>query len=293
MNLSPLRRAAVSGAAAAIVALGAGGTLAASTSITLYACFDAYGNVRITDVNTCRLPAGGRLVPIVTAGIAGPTGVQGPIGPTGAVGATGATGEAGPAGATGEAGPTGPSGPAGVPGARGFYSQVAQLFAVHGETNDLLVLCAPGDSVLSGGWTAETSEEAWQDMTIVTSAPSTDQAAPGWNVVALDGNANAQLIDLEVTCARGTHRTYQVWSQQSVTYGISTIGVPCLGQGRAIGGGWNATVAASLNDVKILASFPDIWGQAPAGSAWYLTIDNASHDALGRTFYVVAECAGT
>ena len=62
-----LRRVTVVIAAVAILGLGAGGALAASNPPTLYACFDVYGNVRITDINTCKLSTGGRLVAINTA----------------------------------------------------------------------------------------------------------------------------------------------------------------------------------------------------------------------------------
>jgi hypothetical protein len=90
-----LRRVSVVIAAVAILGLGTGGALAASNPPTLYACYDVSGNVRIADVNTCKLPAGGRLVPINAAGIAGPTGPAGPGGSTGSTGATGATGSTG------------------------------------------------------------------------------------------------------------------------------------------------------------------------------------------------------
>ncbi len=114
-SAGPVRRAAVVGTAVAIVAAGAGGTLAASTPTVLYACYDSYGNVRITDVNTCRLPTGGRLVPINVAGVPGPTG---PTGATGAQGLAGATGAAGAQAVAGPTGPTGPTGPVGPTGPR-------------------------------------------------------------------------------------------------------------------------------------------------------------------------------
>ena len=90
-----LRRIGVVIGAAAIVALGAGGALAASNPPTLYACYDVYGNVRVSDKAMCKLPGGGRLAVINAAGIAGP------VGATGATGLTGSTGLTGPTGATG------------------------------------------------------------------------------------------------------------------------------------------------------------------------------------------------
>jgi hypothetical protein len=87
-----LRRVAVVAGVVAILGLGAGGALAASNPPTLYACFDVYGNVRITDINTCKLSTGGRLVAINAAGVAGPTGPMGATGATGPIGSTGPTG---------------------------------------------------------------------------------------------------------------------------------------------------------------------------------------------------------
>ena len=90
-----LRTLAVGAAVFALVAVAvaAGGTLAASTNPpTLYACYNAYGQVAMGDLNTCKLTGGGRLVSWSTAGVPGPTGPTGPIGPTGAQGAPGVSG---------------------------------------------------------------------------------------------------------------------------------------------------------------------------------------------------------
>jgi hypothetical protein len=86
-----LRRAVVAGAAVALLAVGAGGTLAAS-SPTVYACFNVNGQVAMSTVPQCKLAGGGQLVAITSG--------QGPTGPVG---------PSGPQGATGQAGPTGPS----------------------------------------------------------------------------------------------------------------------------------------------------------------------------------------
>ncbi len=129
----------------ALVAVGAGGALAASTTSTLYACFDAYGNVRMTDLNTCKLPSGGRLVAITTSGATGPTGPRGAIGPTGATGLTGPAGatglageigETGPAGPTGDTGPTGPAGEMGPTGGMGPTGPTGETGPT-GSTGDL------------------------------------------------------------------------------------------------------------------------------------------------------------
>ena len=86
----PRLRAVVVGASAiALVAIGVGGTVAASNPATLYACYDVNGNVRITDANTCKLPGGGRLASW------GTTGTPGPVGATGVAGVTGTTGAQG------------------------------------------------------------------------------------------------------------------------------------------------------------------------------------------------------
>ena len=84
-----IRALAVGIGAFALVAVAAGGTFAASNPATLYACYDAYGNVRMGDTAQCKLPGGGRLVTWSTVGVAGPTGPMGPTGPTGPTGPAG------------------------------------------------------------------------------------------------------------------------------------------------------------------------------------------------------------
>jgi hypothetical protein len=85
-----LRRMGVAFAALALVAVGAGSTLAASNPATLYACYDVYGNVKMSDTAQCKLAGGGRLVSWSTVGVPGPTGPVGPTGPTGPTGPAGA-----------------------------------------------------------------------------------------------------------------------------------------------------------------------------------------------------------
>jgi hypothetical protein len=91
-----LRATVVAVSVFALAAVAAGGTIAASNPATLYACYDAYGNVRMGDTAQCKLPGGGRLVHWSTAGVPGPTGATGPAGATGPTGPTGATGASGP-----------------------------------------------------------------------------------------------------------------------------------------------------------------------------------------------------
>ena len=124
--LDPRIRALLVGAAAiALVTIGAGGTLAASTTPVVYACFNVNGQVTMATVPQCKLSGGGQLVPINAAGVPGPTGptgatgIQGPIGDTGIAGPTGATGPTGPAGSTGVTGSTGLTGPTGATGSTG------------------------------------------------------------------------------------------------------------------------------------------------------------------------------
>ncbi len=88
-----LRTLAVGTAAFALVAVAAGGTLAASTNPpTLYACYNTSGQVAMSDLNTCKLTGGGRLVSWSTVPQPGPTGPQGATGATGPKGAQGASG---------------------------------------------------------------------------------------------------------------------------------------------------------------------------------------------------------
>ena len=86
-------------AALALLAIGVGGTVAASNPPPLYICL---------------LPGGGRLVSWGSAGSTGPAGATGAPGPTGPTGAVGPIGAPGPIGATGVTGPTGPTGATGA-----------------------------------------------------------------------------------------------------------------------------------------------------------------------------------
>jgi hypothetical protein len=168
-----VRALAVGIAAFSLVAVGAGGTLAASTNPPmLYACFNAYGQVAMSDVNTCRLAGGGRLAPINAAGVPGPQGPQGypgPLGPTGPQGQTGVQGPAGPQGQTGQTGPTGPTGPA------AFYRVLAGGAAVTlgaGQSVAVPVSCNAGDPAVGGEWkvgsvtppTTESDFVVWENM---------------------------------------------------------------------------------------------------------------------------------
>ncbi len=107
----PRIRALVVGAAAiALVTIGAGGTLAASTTPVVYACFNVNGQVTMATVPQCKLTGGGQLVQINAAGVPGPTGPQGATGVQGPIGARGVPGPTGPQGATGVQGPIGADG---------------------------------------------------------------------------------------------------------------------------------------------------------------------------------------
>ncbi len=111
-----LRAIVVGAAAIASVTIGAGGTLAASTTPPVYACYNAYGQVAMASAPQCKLAGGGQLVQINTQGIPGPMGPTGAMGATGATGPTGPTGPTGVAGATGITGATGSTGPTGPTG---------------------------------------------------------------------------------------------------------------------------------------------------------------------------------
>jgi hypothetical protein len=145
--LPGFRRIAVVGVAVAILGVGAGGTLAASVPTTLYACYDAYGNVRISDLNTCKLPAGGRLVPISTAGAAGPTG------------------------------PTGPAGATGPGGVTSTY-RVQNDYSLAGVQQIVGADCLAGDLVLGGGiWV---SPDAYSRVTLIASSPTGGPNSTSW-----------------------------------------------------------------------------------------------------------------
>jgi hypothetical protein len=165
--LRRLRPLAVGAVAIALVTVAVGGTLAASIPTTLYACYDASGNVRMSDTATCKL-AGGRLVAWSTAGVAGPSG---PAGPTGPVGVRGPRGVTGPAGPTGVAGPTGGTGPTGTTGQTSFvwpthrYTGTAGSLSPGWHSTDpagisLLFICV-GTAVIIRGHDANSSAHLW------------------------------------------------------------------------------------------------------------------------------------
>jgi collagen type VII alpha len=92
-SLGRLRFAVFGASVFALAALAAGGTLAASTNPpTLYACFNASGQVAMATVPQCKLAGGGQLAYWGTQGVPGPTGASGATGPTGATGAVGPAG---------------------------------------------------------------------------------------------------------------------------------------------------------------------------------------------------------
>ncbi len=208
-----LRRTAVIGGATAIVVVGAGSVLAASAPITLYACYDAYGNVRITDLNTCRLPGGGRLVPINAAGVPGPqgdTGVPGPIGPQGipgpqgAQGPQGVPGAQGPAGATGQTGVTGAQGPAGATGLQG----VQGIQGVQGNTGQTGVTGAQGPAGATGltGLTGAAGPQGATGLTGLTGAQGV-QGNTGQT-----GATGAQGVQGNTGAAGGSTRTVNTYA---------------------------------------------------------------------------------
>ncbi len=163
VNVRPRARAIAIGIGAfALVSVAAGGTLAASTNPpTLYACFNTSGQVAMSDLNTCKLAGGGRLVYWGTAPVPGPTG---------------------PTGATGSVGPTGPQGPTGVSGSVAGYEQVNG----NGGTNivgtrsyAMAVACPSGKQPLGGGAHVTIFGSA-ADGAVLSSYPSSGH----WNLVA-------------------------------------------------------------------------------------------------------------
>ncbi len=134
-----IRVLAVGAAAVALLAVGAGGTVAASNPATLYACYDVYGNVRMGDTAQCKLPGGGRLVNWGSVGPMGPTGPAGPQGPVGA---------------TGPVGPTGPQGPSAAASAVRLevpFGFAPGTIVVVGPTLTASVWCPVGTTAV-GGW---------------------------------------------------------------------------------------------------------------------------------------------
>ena len=170
-----LRTLAVGAAVFALVAVAAGGTLAASTNPpTLYACYNAYGQVAMGDVNTCKLTGGGRLVSWGTVPQPGPTGAQGPTGPQGA---------------TGVSGPTGPGGVS-------LY-EVRDVVTINpGGGASPSARCNAGDHVTGGGFSPGT---VTYDMQVSLSAPLINLV--GWYVIARNDTSVPMDITAIAICA--------------------------------------------------------------------------------------------
>jgi hypothetical protein len=152
-GVRPRIRALLVGAAAiALVTIGAGGTLAASTTPVVYACFNVNGQVTMATVPQCKLSGGGQLVQINAAGVPGPTGPQGATGVQGPIGATGPTGSTG-------AGPTGPTGPTGV-GLSSIHQVIGTRVDLPPNGEDYSSASCPAGELLIGGgfmyWAYET-----------------------------------------------------------------------------------------------------------------------------------------
>ena len=169
-------------------------------------------------------PAGptGAIGPTGVAGAIGPAGATGPAGPTGATGATGvagATGATGPIGATGPAGPTGATGPMGVAGATGATGPVGATGATgpagtatfnrvvgvvaNGEYCTAVACCAAGQTVIGGGYAADTSvatnTKTSNSMYVSASYPigtgSTCGATEGWTMKSVNA-----YVGVSATC---------------------------------------------------------------------------------------------
>ena len=196
-----LRALVVAALAFGLVAVAAGGALAASNPATLYACFDKHGNVRVSDTKACLLPGGGHLVSWRTAQIPGPKGPTGPVGPTGPAGATGLTG---PAGATGATGPAATSTQTlrwdrltAPPGSFAVGTQT-------GKTKE-----CPAGSVATGGWaTVEAANSAdFAHLVLLSSGPEigtsftmpTSWSARWYNTAI---NAGAVTLTVYAVCTR-------------------------------------------------------------------------------------------
>jgi hypothetical protein len=184
-----IRAVVVMLAAFTLIAVGSGGALAASNPTTLYACYDVYGNVRMSDAAQCKLPGGGRLVSWGTVGPMGPTGPAGPAGPAGATGATGPTG---PAGATG---PTGP-----MPDFYTMASPSNPIIIGPNATVVTSIACSPGDAVVAGAWDVA-SVTAPSDPTDLVVWRSWESAAGTWSFGVSNDAGGYITIRLYARCA--------------------------------------------------------------------------------------------
>jgi hypothetical protein len=161
-----IRPLVVGASALALVAIGVGGTVAASNPPTLYACYDVNGNVRMSDSAICKLPGGGRLASWGTTGVPGPAGV------TGATGATGATGPTGATGATGATPTT-------------YRVEVSAVVPPSTLTQYFDAVCTAGDSVTGGGFLWE-KDYFGLDLEVRRSYPS---GGSSWEAGVFNPNA--------------------------------------------------------------------------------------------------------
>ena len=160
-------------------------------------------------------PAGptGAIGPTGVAGAIGPAGATGPAGPTGAIGPTGVAGAIGPAGPTGATGPmgvagaTGATGPVGATGATGpagtaTFNRVVGVVA-NGEYCTAVACCAAGQTVIGGGYAADTSvatnTKTSNSMYVSASYPigtgSTCGATEGWTMKSVNA-----YVGVSATC---------------------------------------------------------------------------------------------
>jgi hypothetical protein len=211
MSHSRIRAFAVGLSALALVTVAAGATFASSNPATLYACFDNFGSVRVSDKAMCMLPGGGRLVGFNTAGVQGPIGATGPTGATGGPGVAGPTGTSGPAGATGPTGTTGAKGPSLAATATVVIAPQVTFAAgtlSNGTIYSIPYPACPSGTVAITGWTHIFTNASADYGLLVDLAGSGPQVVTSalptqWSGAMRATRANVDAIDLfaYVTCA--------------------------------------------------------------------------------------------
>jgi hypothetical protein len=128
-------------------------------------------------------------------GTQGPPGPQGPIGSTGA---TGATGPIGPNGTQGIQGTPGPAGPSGITrlNSSNAYEVASDVIEIPpGTGSGRLLLCDPGDTVISGGYNLENTSPFSSVINVLDNHPS---GLDGWFVSIVYSNATGASAQMTI-----------------------------------------------------------------------------------------------
>lgn len=269
--ITSIRRSRLAVAAVAAVTLttvfGAGDVFAEGETVTINACTDKFGNLRIVnDPTTCKAhetpltwnvqgpqglpgPQGEQGIqgvpgPAGVQGATGPQGAIGPIGPAGPQGLKGDTGDVGPRGLQGERGFTGPTGPQGPAGPSGvvFARQASGDAPAPGPLANGVAFLAPTVIVnVGGGQTVH----VFSQRALGTTAPGGAQelrldicyqsTAAGSPIMSFDNDAMYGLA-----IAQGMRMPFSLSDQFNLSSGQYAVGLCGAVAGSDKAAAWNS-----------------------------------------------------